>query len=286
MGRVVVVTGATGNIGTKLRAHFAALGWTVRALCLNPGAEPGVITADLATYSDAWARHFAGADAVIHLAGDPSPQASWASVQRRNVDVTMHVVRAAVAGSAKRVVFASSNWTMAGYRYTDQRLTTDLPPWPVNPYGASKLIGEQIGKAAAHGRSFIALRIGWVQPGANVPGPHMAMGRWGQQMWLSNRDLCHGVERAVLAEGVAVAVLNLISDNPGMRWDIETTRRVLGYAPRDGHAAVITPQIEQQEARAARARAGAADQATRTMAALRPDAAGEGEHRGPGGNGD
>ena len=31
------------------------------------------------------------------------------------------------------------------------------------------------------------------------------------------------MERAVLAEGVGFAVLNLMSDNPGMRWDIETT---------------------------------------------------------------
>jgi hypothetical protein len=38
-----------------------------------------------------------------------------------------------------------------------------------------------------------------------------------------------------------------MSDNPGMRWDIEQTRQVIGYAPRDGHLAVTTPAIEEHE---------------------------------------
>ena len=32
MRRTVLITGAGGNIGTKLRAHFSALGWTLRLL--------------------------------------------------------------------------------------------------------------------------------------------------------------------------------------------------------------------------------------------------------------
>jgi NAD+ dependent glucose-6-phosphate dehydrogenase len=60
------------------------------------------------------------------------------------------------------------------------------------------------------------------------------MGLWGQLMWLSDRDFCHGVERAVLADGIGFTVLNLMSANPGMRWDIDATRRILGYVPQDG----------------------------------------------------
>jgi hypothetical protein len=66
-------------------------------------------------------------------------------------------------------------------------------------------------------------------------------------MWLSNRDLCQAMERAVLADGVGFAVLNLMSDNPGMRWDIETTRRTIGYAPLDGAAPVVNETIEQDD---------------------------------------
>jgi NAD+ dependent glucose-6-phosphate dehydrogenase len=252
MTRTVVITGARGNLGTKLRAHFTGLGWTVRLLDVRSGGDPAIVAADLATYADTWARHVAGADAIIHLAGDPSPSASWSSVQRLNIDLTQNVYEAAARHGAKRVIFASSNWTMAGHRFADFPLTTGHEPAPVNPYGVSKLIGEHIGHAFAtqRGVSSISFRIGYCQTGENLPGPHMGWGRWGQQMWLSNRDLCHAMERAVLADNVPFAVLNLMSDNPGMRWDIETTRRTIGYQPLDGHQAVITPEIEQDEAAA------------------------------------
>jgi hypothetical protein len=75
----------------------------------------------------------------------------------------------------------------------------------------------------------------------------MGWSTWGQAMWLSNRDLCQAMERAVLADNVGFAVLNLMSDNPGMRWDIETTKRTIGYAPRDGAAPIVTEAIEQDE---------------------------------------
>ena len=78
----------------------------------------------------------------------------------------------------------------------------------------------------------------------------MAYGSWGQQMWLSDRDICHGMERAVLAQDVPFAILNLMSDNPGMRWDIEQTREVIGYQPGDGHAAVLSQEERAFEERA------------------------------------
>ncbi len=254
MSRTVLITGATGSIGGKLRRHFGqGGGYDLRLLCLNPLGDPAVVTADLSQWEDGWAGSFAGADTVIHLAGDPSPRASWDSIQRLNVDVLLNVLDAARLHRVQRVVFASSNWVMAGYRHGTERLTTELAPWPVNPYGHSKLFGERAGRslAARHGISFIALRIGWCrrEPG-NQPGPQMAYGSWGQQMWLSDSDICHGMERAVLAQDVPFAVLNLMSDNPGMRWDIEQTRKVIGYQPGNWHAAVLSEEERAFEERA------------------------------------
>ena len=250
MSKTVLVTGATGSIGTKVRKHFADRDVRLRLLCLNPSKDPEVMTADLSDYDETWAGQFENVDAVIHLAGDPHATASWASVQRFNIDLTLNVFRAAQNHLAKRIVFASSNWVMAGYRFGSELLTTELEPRPINPYGSGKLFCERSGRQLMQqtGISFIALRIGCCQhtPG-NHPGPHIELGLWGQQMWLSDRDLCQGMERAVLAEDVPYAVLNLMSDNPGMRWDIEQTRRVIGYAPRDGHLAVTTPAIEEHE---------------------------------------
>jgi NAD+ dependent glucose-6-phosphate dehydrogenase len=253
MTRTLLITGATGSIGTKLRKHFGSRAdYQLRLLCLNACADPEVFTADLAQYEEAWARQFEGADAVIHLAGDPYPTASWTSVQRLNIDLTLNVFRAAEEYGVKRLVFASSNWVMAGYRLGKQRLTTSLPPRPINPYGCGKLFGERAGRDLSErtGISFIALRIGSCQHAAgNIPGPHMEHGVWGQRMWLSDRDLCHGTERAVLAENVSFAVLNLMSANPGMRWDIDETRRAIGYRPRDGHRAVNAARSKRRTER-------------------------------------
>jgi NAD+ dependent glucose-6-phosphate dehydrogenase len=249
MSRTVLITGAGGNIGSKLRTHFSGLGWTLRLLDADARGDAAIEVVDLAEWSDGWASRFAGVDCVIHLAGNPSPAASWASAQRLNIDLTANVYEAAAAHGVRRVIFASSNWVMAGHRWGEAVLTTDMEPYPVNPYGVSKLVGERMGRSLCdrRGVSVICFRIGYLQRGDNLPGPHMGWGTWGQAMWLSNRDLCQAMERAVLADGVGFAVLNLMSDNPGMRWDIETTKRAIGYAPRDGAAPVATDVIAADE---------------------------------------
>jgi hypothetical protein len=74
-------------------------------------------------------------------------------------------------------------------------------------------------------------------------------------MWLSDRDLCTAMERSVAAEGVGFAVLNLMSRNPGMRWDIDTTERVLGWTAQDGAAPSVTAEVAESEATARQTRA-------------------------------
>jgi nucleoside-diphosphate-sugar epimerase len=253
----VVITGAAGNFGGKLRRHFEGLGWDLRLLDARSSEDPAVMIADLAEWDDAWAAQFKGADAVIHLAGDPSPRADWTSIQRLNIDLTAKVYEAAVRGSARRLVFASSNWVMAGHRFATGELTTDMAPYPVNPYGISKLIGERLGKSYSDrwGLSVICFRIGYCQRGANPPGPHMNYGLWGQQMWLSDRDLCQGFERAVTAsDEVRFAVLNLMSQNDGMRWDLRQTFDAIGYTPMDRSTPVQAPAMEAQTEAALHAR--------------------------------
>ena len=50
-------------------------------------------------------------------------------------------------------------------------------------------------------------------------------------------DLASYQEARGTAENVPFAAVNLMSANPGMRWDIEETRTVVGYLPH-GHLAV------------------------------------------------
>jgi len=241
----VVITGAGGNIGTKLRRHFESLGWSLRLLDAS-ASDPGIGRADLAVWDDAWVQEFRDADAVIHLAADPSPKASWENIVRLNFDLTLNVFEAAARQGARRLVFASSNWAVAGRRFEDWPLTPDTPPYPVNAYGVSKLVGERLGRSYSERwpLSVICFRIGYCQRGENRPGPHMGWGLWGQRMWLSDRDLCQGFEKAVTAPAsLRFGVLNLMSRNDGMRWDLEPTRAAIGYVPLD-HA---TPEDSDEQ---------------------------------------
>ena len=148
-------------------------------------------------------------------------------------------------------------------------LTTALPPGPGTrwfngremlqgtAYAASKLMAERACLAEAQrsngALTAICVRIGWCQPGENrpetintsgLPGEEMNVGpdterdlRWFRNMWLSNRDFTAVMERALLAEAEPWPqpgiVVNGMSANRGMAWDVETTRRLIGYEPKD-----------------------------------------------------
>jgi uronate dehydrogenase len=248
--KTVVITGAAGNLGGKLRRHLEGR-HDLRLLDLDARGDAGIVRADLSQWDPTWVVQFEGADAVVHLAADPTAQQTWPNLVGPNVDATVHVYQAAARSGVKRLVYASSNHVMGGYKDdpVPARLTTDLPPRPgaryvvdgqerdSSAYGAAKLFGERLGKcyADAHGLSVIAVRIGWVRPGENraqdVPAER---GDWFRLMWLSNRDYCALMEGCLSADpDLRFAVVNGMSANTGMRWDISYTRLMVGYEPQD-----------------------------------------------------
>lgn len=257
MPRKILITGAAGNIGTKFTAHARKTGAYDLVLLDRAGGD-GIVAADIGVWDKSWAKLFKGVDTVLHFGASPYGNSTWEMVMGANIRGTQNVLRAARAAKVRRVVFASTNQVMLGYRFDEAvtSVTTDLPPKPLSPYGISKLMGEEMGRAFAEetGISFIALRIGYFQRGENKPGPHMGIGAWGQSMWLSNRDMMHALDRAIEVEDVPFAVVNLVSNNPGMRWDLKYTRKVLGYKPKDGHAPVIDASIEAEDKKARRAK--------------------------------
>lgn len=239
----VLITGAGGHLGRKL---FDALEndpvYDVSGIDIRPVEHPKIHTADLSGDSS-WVSLLKGVDVIVHLAGDREPAATWSSAIKHNMDATLSLYHHAAANGVSRVVLASSNWVHSDKRFTQDALNSTTPPGPVNAYGMSKLFCERTGAyfAEHHQLSVICLRIGWTQwTHGNQPGPHMAMGRWGQEMWLSDRDFLNGMRAAINATGVTFATLNLMSNNPGMRWDITEAKEVIGYNPQDGSPAKIS----------------------------------------------
>ncbi len=126
-------------------------------------------------------------------------------------------------------------------------------------YGSTKLLGESVCSIAAEnsgGRmTSVSIRIGWCQRGANRPETITASGipkgdpaetntvegrrslRWFRNMWLSDRDFAQVMEKALLADPsgwpAPGIIVNGMSGNRGMAWDVETARRLIGYVPQD-----------------------------------------------------
>jgi nucleoside-diphosphate-sugar epimerase len=244
----VLITGAAGNLGGKLRRHLE--GRYQLRLIDRVGEDPALHQADLAVWGN-WTDLFREVDVVVHLAADPTAQQSWPNLVGPNVDAVLNVFQASVRAGVKRVVYASSNHVMGGYKdlVGPWLLTTRLPPLPgahyvvrgeqrdSTPYGSAKLFGERLGAhlAVTQGLSVIALRIGWVQVGDNRPQDIPAdRGDWFRLMWLSNRDYLQLMEKCILADpGIRFAILNGMSANTGMRWDIVETQGLIGYQPQD-----------------------------------------------------
>jgi nucleoside-diphosphate-sugar epimerase len=234
--RVVLITGSCGNIGRKLREAWAGVYDLVPVDRAAGPDDPDVIEADLSRWDDSWVALFEEVDTVVHLAADPNEFATWEELERPNLDALFNVFHAAALAGVERLVFASSNHAMGGYRGAgDAPITIDLPPRPDGPYGATKLMGERLGLSLsrAYDLSFVALRIGWVQRGENRP--ETMPDDWSRAMWLSNADLVRLFECAVEADlgdrtGV---VVNGMSRNRGTRWDLAATAELIGYRPED-----------------------------------------------------
>jgi NAD+ dependent glucose-6-phosphate dehydrogenase len=232
----VLLTGSTGNLGQKATSALLVAGVDLVRIGRNGTNDPGVITADLGVWGD-WVRHFEGVDVVLHLAADPRAAGDWDTVAPLNIDLALNVLRASREAGVPRFVFASSNWVFGGYRFRSDRLTQALSPRPINPYGTSKLFIERQGHALTQqGLNFLSLRIGYCQPGENRPGPHMAFGLWGQQMWLGNEDWAQAVTRSCTAPFRGFQAVNIVSDNRGMRWDLSEAKAAIGYVPTQSHS--------------------------------------------------
>jgi hypothetical protein len=236
--RRVLITGAAGNLGSKLRRHLESKsGYELVLLDKRRADDAAIIVADLSSDPPSWTDRFSGVDTVVHLAAEASPRAAWSSLVRNNVDTAINVFEAAVARRVRRVLFASSVHAMLGYESEPvKRISTELETYPTDFYGTTKVFGERLGRNCAdrHGLSVICLRLGWA-PAVNevrrLRG-HPAAGRW-----LSDRDFCGYVEHAIIAHAdVRFAIVNATSAVEGSKWDLTEGVRVLGYQVQDKFA--------------------------------------------------
>jgi NAD+ dependent glucose-6-phosphate dehydrogenase len=234
--RTVLITGACGNIGRKLRAAWAEVYDLILIDRVAGEDDEEIITADLEILDDDWITHFHGVDTVVHLAANTDEYAFWDDLIGPNLDALANVFHAAALAGVERLIFASSNHVMGERRESDlEPIGVDSEPMPDGPYAVTKLVGERIGRslARAFDMTFIALRLGHIQEGPNKPDT--LPDQWAREMWLSNADLLRLFDCAVEAEieDRCFVLVNGMSRNHGMRWDLSEAAELLGFLPED-----------------------------------------------------
>jgi len=251
MEKVILVTGSTGFIGSRIVGTLAGQGFRVRVL-LRPESRQDSsvrhregVEEVRAAYSDAEAlgRAVSGVDSIIHLAG-VTKAVDEAGFTEGNVQPVKNLLEAVKKHNSglDRFLLVSSLAAAGPALSPSPGVRESDRPHPVSAYGRSKLSGEE---AAWRHAGNVPLTI--VRPPA-VYGPGdrdilevftmmkkgylLSAGSGKRQRFsmIHVDDLIRGILRALNSES-AVGQVYFITSPRGYAWDevIEAARPVLGF---------------------------------------------------------
>ena len=186
----ILVTGASGFIGTTLCRALAAAGHEVRAVLRRKAGDSSdhrsafaeaVEVADIADEAG-WPAKLAGIDAVVHLAAIAHRTGDAAAIRRVNVEATARLARAA-AGRVRRFVFLSSV-KVHGEESGERAFGETDAPHPEDAYGRAKLEAERLlyEIAAGSGMELAVLRPPLVY-GPGVKANFLRLLHWVDSGW-------------------------------------------------------------------------------------------------------
>ncbi len=217
----VLLTGASGFIGSHVAAELRRGGADVRAFCRSeppPEArvhdwQPGDVRD-----ADAVRRAFAGCDAVVHAAALYSYRRVDAdAMEEINVGGTRNVLNAAARSGSGRVLCTSSSATCGPVRGRPATETDHPPGWELRvPYKRTKVAAEELALAAARD----GLDVLFVNP-TTVVGPG------DRQPTPSGKMVKDVVEGRMLGylEGAGLNIVSAVDVARGHRLALEHGRR-------------------------------------------------------------
>ncbi|WNQ10322.1 NAD(P)-dependent oxidoreductase [Paenibacillus aurantius] len=203
----ILVTGATGRVGSRLVPRLLQRGYSVGVLVRQPsqaqalkdqGAE--MIEGDL-LQPDSLSHAVLNRDAVIHL-GAFFRGATPEETQAVNVAGTLALARSAVQAGVSRFLFASTNLV---YGPGQSRLFQEEdPPNPAAPYPRAKAAAEHalMELHRDHGLGVQILRLAFVYGEGD---PHLAEGLQWFRHW-NHTQRIHLVHHTDVAQAVILAM--------------------------------------------------------------------------------
>jgi uronate dehydrogenase len=223
--RTVLITGAAGGIGTRLRRLLKGVYPHIRLSDIRPlpdlAAHEAFVEADLADLAQV-EKAVAGVDGVVHLGG-VSVEHPWDAVLNANIVGCYNLFEAARRQRVKRIVFASSNHAV-GFYPRARKIGVDAPVRPDSRYGVSKAFGEAIGALYAykHGLRVTCIRIGNL---ADAPVDRRRL-----SIWIKPEDLAQLIRIGLEHPDIRFEIFFGASANERAWWDNEPAFRY-GYAP-------------------------------------------------------
>jgi uronate dehydrogenase len=223
--KTVLLTGAAGGIGTRLRTMLKP----IYDLRLSDIVEPkdlrkdeSFVKADLSDLAQV-EKICEGVEGVIHLGGR-SVEDAWEVILPANIVGTYNLYEAARRKGVKRVIFASSNHAVGFYR-RNRRIGTEVTVRPDSRYGVSKAYGEALGAfyADKFGLGVLCIRIG------NFGDKPLDKRRL--SIWLHPEDLVQLLRIGLEHPELHYEVVYGASNNDRSWWDNASAFR-LGYRPK------------------------------------------------------
>lgn len=238
----IAVTGGNGYIGRALKKRLEGTG-DMSGTFVTIDDAPGFPRTDFSV--DDLARHFSGADAVVHLAAVRG--GTRISQFAPNADITENVLLAMAASGVRRFVFMSSIAV-----YSDTTLLPwreDQPCSPVSLYGISKLACESLCRCYARLHAFdgVIIRLapvyGEADPNKRMIANFIRQAARGEDISLVGRslarrdfiyleDVVSALLFAVNLGNRGVETLNIGSGQPLTNCDIAS--KILAAFPRGG----------------------------------------------------
>jgi uronate dehydrogenase len=223
--QTVLVTGASGGIGTHLRrllkGVYPSIRWSDLKPLANAAADETFVKADLAIMSEV-ERAVAGVQGIVHLGGH-SVEGPWPTILNANIIGCYNLFEAARRHGVERIVFASSNHAV-GFYPRQRRIGIEAPVRPDSRYGVSKAFGEALAALYAykHGLRVTSLRIGNV---SETPADRRRL-----SIWISPDDLVQLIRIGLEHPDIRCEIFYGASDNVRGWWDNAAAFR-FGYRP-------------------------------------------------------